>query len=146
MSLGVGEAAGAGNACHPSSPKCRCSEVRSACQSWTSAGSVVPSTTRNLRQSRIRATSTCNGGRAASGRFNAKRAAATSQITWPCRLERHGCHGPTCSNDCSASYGSALRSVTTWRPSSWSCARNSAAIPSRSTTTRCSSVWSVACS
>ena len=141
-SFGVTGTGGAGIACHPSAQKDLCCSGRSACQSLSSASS----TGCNLRQSRIRATSTSTAGSASPGRFKAKRAAATSQITWPLRLYRHGFHSPSCANDSSAWYWSALSKVTTWRPSWWSCARNSAATPSRSTTTRSTATWPIACS
>src|SRR5437660_6173564 len=85
ISLGVVAAAGAGTACHPSSQKRVGEPVRSANQLPSS----VPSTASNLRQSRIKATSTETAGSDGSGRLKAKRAEATSQITWPLGLERH---------------------------------------------------------
>src|SRR5260370_24509167 len=85
MSFGVVGGGGVGNACHPSSQKHRGFEVRSACQSWISAPSVAPSTTSNLRQPRMRATSTSKGGSDLSGRRRRKagRGHFTDQLTLP---------------------------------------------------------------
>ena len=94
-------------------PRSRCPCGRSALQSSSVS---ITSTGTNLRQSRMRATATSSAGSAGSGRCKAKRAAATSQITWPSRLQRQGCHAPTCSNEPSSSYWSLRSKVMTCRP------------------------------
>jgi hypothetical protein len=86
------------------------------CQSWISRTSPTLSPTSTVRQLRIRATSTSHRERASPGRFKATRAATTSLITWPCRLQRQGSHTPTCGNECSPSSWSAHSSVMTSCP------------------------------
>ena len=147
INLAVVSLAGAAVACHPSRHHACSSRDRSRSHRRgypASSGLDCASTLR--RRSRMRATCKHSGSSGCSSRGKVIRAGATSRMTFPCVSVLSGSKEPILENEDRSRYWLVCKIVTTIRPSACNRARNSVAMPSRSTIIRATWLVCTCCS